>query len=59
MKNVKVKYTEAVERNLKNAKASKYKGLKLDEAKHKLGIRIDDIDYDKKVGELIKTGGKK
>jgi hypothetical protein len=58
MKTAKVKYVEAIERNLKNAKRKKYKGMKIDVAKHKLGIRIDDIDYDKKVGELIKTGGK-
>jgi hypothetical protein len=47
------KYTEAVERNLKNAKKSKYAGMDYEKAKMKLGIRKNDYSYQKEVEQLI------
>ena len=51
-----VKYSEAVARNLRNAKKEKYAGKGIDSAKRSLGIKTNDSSYDDAVEKLIKKG---
>lgn len=55
MKSQTIRYLEAVERNLNSAKKNrkKYHGLKLEEAKVKLGIRSLDQRFDTEVLDII------
>ena len=57
MKKLEQRYREAVERNLLNAEKrpkEKYKGMKIEDAKMRMGIRANDFSYDDQVSKLIK-----
>lgn len=60
-KDRKVKYTEAVERNVKGISSNKkkYKTMSLAEAKQSLGVRKDDNSYDEQISKYVKKKGKK
>ena len=65
MKSNQVRYDGAVARNLGNAEkkatsseGNPYKGLELQAAKLRLGIRKDDDQFDTRVGALVLAGKK-
>ena len=59
MKTKQQKYDEAVARNLQVAEVSpKYKGMTLENAKTRIGIRGNDARYDDVVNTIIKVEGK-
>jgi hypothetical protein len=49
-----LKYKEAVERNIRNAKKDKYISKSIGDAKRMLGIRDGDFSYDEQVEKLVR-----
>jgi hypothetical protein len=63
MKDKQTKYIEACERNvslqegvIKSGKLSVLQQMNMHEAKHHLGVRQEDTNYDERIHKMIKKG---